>query len=142
MYRDFQSRNVMIRDGEPWLIDFQGGRRGPFYYDVASFSGSQGEHPRQSAAGAAGQLSRSTPGVTTHRKDEFSSRLRHFVLFRTLQVLGAYGFGATSRRSPTSCRVCLYSQSPRSSSTTATLVSLSRQHAAPPAVDMHRFTDG
>ena len=37
MYRDFQSRNVMIRNGAPFLIDFQGGRRGPVLYDLVSF---------------------------------------------------------------------------------------------------------
>ena len=37
LYRDFQARNVMLRDGEPYFMDFQGGRRGPVHYDLASF---------------------------------------------------------------------------------------------------------
>ena len=94
MYRDFQARNVMLKDGEPYFIDFQGGRRGPVYYDVASFVWqARAKYPddlREEMISAYLQaLRRYEPEL-----DEagFRRNLRLFVLFRTLQVLGAYGF--------------------------------------------------
>lgn len=101
MYRDFQSRNVMIKDEEPWFIDFQGGRKGPFYYDVASFLW-------QAKANFPNSLRQEMlkEYITALRKykpvDEeyFHSQLRHFVLFRTLQVLGAYGFRGYFEKKP------------------------------------------
>lgn len=93
LYRDFNPRNVMVSGGEPWFIDFQGGRKGPVYYDVASFvwharsgfSSELKERMLDSYLGAAAQYMPVDRG-------EFMDRLRLFVLFRTLQVLGAYGF--------------------------------------------------
>lgn len=106
MYRDFQSRNVMICDGKPYFIDFQGGRKGPIFYDLASFLW-------QAKANFSGELREEllkvylesiTKLLSSSGKEyaelmslvtdkvAFDDQLRHFVLFRILQVLGAYGF--------------------------------------------------
>lgn len=101
MYRDFQARNVMIKDGEFQFIDFQGGRRGPVYYDVASFVWqARAAYPDDlKDAMIESYLDALDEYVVTDRK-EFRRKLRVFVLFRTLQVLGAYGFrGRIEKRS-------------------------------------------
>ena len=101
MYRDFQSRNVMLRGDAPWFIDFQGGRRGPVYYDVASFlwqaKANFPDNLRQALVDEYIDALRQFRPV-----DEacFKKRLRHFVLFRTLQVLGTYGFRGYFERKP------------------------------------------
>ena len=101
MYRDVQSRNVMIKDGEPWFIDFQGGRKGPVYYDVASFLWqAKANFPNSLRQ----ELLKEYIGALRKYKpvdeDYFYSQLHHFVLFRTLQVLGAYGFRGYFEKKP------------------------------------------
>ena len=93
MYRDFQSRNVMLKDGEPYFIDFQGGRKGPVYYDVASFVWqARSDFPKDLKERLVGAYIRALGKYRRVDEDMFRSRLRIFVFFRTLQVLGAYGF--------------------------------------------------
>ncbi len=94
LYRDFQARNVMLADGQPYFIDFQGGRRGPYYYDLASFlwqASARYPHKlrRELVYEYYNALKQYTEVPTSH---QFVARLSLFVLFRTLQVLGAYGF--------------------------------------------------
>lgn len=93
MYRDFQSRNIMIKEGEPYMIDFQGGRYGPLVYDVVSFlwqakAGFSDEERRKLLEIYTEELN-SRRGVPS---DRLLGEVDRFALFRTLQVLGAYGF--------------------------------------------------
>ena len=95
LYRDFQARNIMLdADGNPYFIDFQGGRRGPFYYDLASFlwqaSAKYSDKFRRELVYEYYNSLKQYTEVPSER--HFISRLILFVLFRTLQVLGAYGF--------------------------------------------------
>ena len=101
LYRDFQARNVMIRYGEPYFIDFQGGRKGPVYYDVASFiwqaKAAYSESFKMELIDAYLDALKHYMPIS---KAEFMATLRHFVLFRTLQVLGAYGFRGYFEKKP------------------------------------------
>lgn len=93
MYRDFQSRNVMIKNGKPYFIDFQGGRKGPVYYDVASFLWqAKANYPAKLREELLQTYLQSLQQYVSVDELAFKKRLRHFVLFRMLQVLGAYGF--------------------------------------------------
>lgn len=93
MYRDFQARNVMVRDGEPWFIDFQGGRRGPVQYDLASFLWNAGTH-------FSAEIRKDLENVFIDAlgefekvsRDEFYERYRLITLVRLLQECGAYGY--------------------------------------------------
>lgn len=93
LYRDFQARNVMLKDGSPYFIDFQGGRKGPIYYDVASFLWQASAKFSDSMRDR--MIDVYLEALQPYRiiaKSEFMPKLRFFVLFRLLQVLGAYGY--------------------------------------------------
>lgn len=94
MYRDFQARNIMVKDGEPCFIDFQGGRRGPVQYDLASFLWNCGTH-------FSAQMRRRLEKVYIEAlkefvpvpsEDAFYEKYRQITLVRLLQEMGAYGF--------------------------------------------------
>ena len=112
LYRDFQSRNVMIKDGKPYFIDFQGGRRGPTQYDVASFLWqAKANFPQALRDELIDAYLDELYSVLCRRgglcsvsetafKSSWRAALPHFVLFRTLQVLGAYGYRGYFERKP------------------------------------------
>lgn len=93
LYRDFQSRNIMVRDGQPWFIDYQGGRRGALHYDLASLlldakanlPFAFRDHLREVYLAAAGAL-------VPLDSAKFDRHFRGYALIRILQAMGAYGF--------------------------------------------------
>jgi aminoglycoside/choline kinase family phosphotransferase len=95
VYRDFQSRNIMVKDGNPYFIDYQGGMKGPAQYDLVSL------------------IWQAKANLSNEWKDEFYDiYVKEFIdatqtdldsysfrngyelclIERLLQVLGAYGF--------------------------------------------------
>lgn len=93
LYRDFQSRNILVRESEPYFIDYQGGRRGPLQYDIASLLyDAKANLPFDLRERL---LQRYLTALAEHldlNQDDFLRYYSGYVLIRILQAMGAYGF--------------------------------------------------
>jgi len=93
LYRDFQSRNIMIREGEPYFIDYQGGRRGALHYDVASLLfDAKADIPFDVRAELLQHYFEAVADLIPISHDQFLRHYYGYVLIRILQAMGAYGF--------------------------------------------------
>ena len=93
MYRDFQSRNVMIQHDKPCFIDYQGGRRGPLQYDVVSLLYQvKAQMPQSLRDELLEHYKKALSAYLDPASVEFDRYYPFFVYLRLLQVLGAYGF--------------------------------------------------
>ena len=93
LYRDFQSRNIMIRADEPWFVDFQGGRRGAPHYDVASLLyDAKANVPPPVRAALLEHYLDALGGFVPVDRARFKEQFTSFVLVRLMQAMGAYGY--------------------------------------------------
>ena len=102
LYRDFQSANIMILDGNPWFIDYQGGRRGAPQYDVASLLYDAKAHiPEDINELLLDYYTELFCNLTKESKDQFSEYYAGFSVIRLMQALGAFGFRGLYEQKPT-----------------------------------------
>ena len=101
LYRDFQSRNVMLRNGEPYFLDYQGGRKGALQYDIASllFDGKADLPPVLREELLNYYLDRLSKYIPVDR-GAFMEYYYAYVYVRIMQALGAYGFRGFYERKP------------------------------------------
>jgi aminoglycoside/choline kinase family phosphotransferase len=93
MYRDFQSRNVMLRNGQPFFLDYQGGRKGALQYDIASLLyDAKADLPPELRKHLLDLYIERLGDFTKIDREEFLRYFYAYVYVRILQALGAYGF--------------------------------------------------
>jgi len=93
LYRDFQSRNVMLRDGQPFFLDYQGGRKGALQYDVASLLyDAKADLPPELRQQLLDHYLETLAGFIKLERELFMQHYYAYVYIRLMQALGAYGF--------------------------------------------------
>ncbi|MDE3149212.1 MAG: phosphotransferase, partial [Acidobacteriota bacterium] len=93
LYRDFQSRNVMLREGQPYFLDYQGGRKGALQYDIASllYDG-KADLPPALRQELLDHYLDCLAGFIALKREAFMEHYYAYVYIRIMQALGAYGF--------------------------------------------------
>jgi aminoglycoside/choline kinase family phosphotransferase len=93
LYRDFQSRNIMLRKGQPFFLDYQGGRKGALQYDIASLLyDAKADLPPELRQHLLDLYIEKLTGFVDVKREAFLHHYYAYVYVRILQALGAYGF--------------------------------------------------
>ena len=102
LYRDFQSRNIMLKDNKICFIDYQGGRRGALQYDLASFlfEAKTELSPSLREELLEYYLSVLPDYLPQFDRKSFIDHYYGYVLIRIMQALGAYGYRGYFERKP------------------------------------------
>ena len=101
LYRDFQSRNIMVREGRVYFLDYQGGRRGALQYDIASLLfDAKGDLPPELRTHLLEHYLDALAGSIKLDRAAFLHHYYAYVYVRIMQALGAYGFRGYYERKP------------------------------------------
>jgi aminoglycoside/choline kinase family phosphotransferase len=101
LYRDFQSRNVVLKDGQPFFLDYQGGRKGALQYDIASLLyDAKADLPPELRRQLLDFYFEKLGGFIDVERETFLHHYYAFVYVRIMQALGAYGFRGFYERKP------------------------------------------
>src|SRR5579864_1545112 len=93
LYRDFQSRNILLRDGQPYFVDYQGGRKGALQYDIASLLyDAKADLPPELRQQLLYDYLRALEKSISVDREAFLGHYYAYVYVRIMQALGAYGF--------------------------------------------------
>ncbi len=93
LYRDFQSRNIMLRDAHPFFLDYQGGRRGALQYDIASLLfDAKADLPPDLRQQLLDYYLAAAGNLIDLNRDQFMRYYYAYVYVRIMQAMGAYGF--------------------------------------------------
>jgi aminoglycoside/choline kinase family phosphotransferase len=101
LYRDFQSRNIMLRDGKPYFIDYQGGRKGALQYDIASILfDAKADLPPEVRQQLLDHYLDKLGELIPLDRAAFMQHYYAYVYVRSMQAFGAYGFRGFYERRP------------------------------------------